>query len=171
MLYNVGASDEVIAAGVLHDVVEETGTVIEELRDRFGGHIAALVMSLTEDPAIQPARDRKAALRAQVSRSAPEVGLICAADKVAKVRELRTLVTHHHRANEPMPAELVDKLEHYAASLRMLEEFIPEQPLVRQLRFELEALGTYPPPRVPGLAPRAVAHRIRGHVRRHTRRH
>src|SRR5207253_2760839 len=111
----------------------------------FGGHVAALVMSLTEDSAIQPSKDRKAALRAQVRRSGTEVGLIFAADKVAKVRELRTRVAHHHQAHDPMRAEIVDKLEHYEATLQMLEEFIPEQPLVRQLRFELEALATYPP--------------------------
>ena len=142
MLYNAGAGDEVVAAGVHHDVIEDTSTVIDEIRARFGGHVAALVMSLTEDAAIEPERDRKAALRDQVRCSGAEVGLIFAADKVAKVRELRTLVT---QADDPMPENLAGKLEHYGATLQMLEEFIPDQPIVRQLRFELEALATYPP--------------------------
>ena len=45
----------------------------------------------------------------------------------------------------PLPVELDEKLEHYEATLQMLEEFMPEQPIVRQLRFELEALIAYPP--------------------------
>lgn len=146
LLYNCGASDEVIAAGVLHDVIEDTGTVIDEVRRRFGDKVAMLVASVTEDPTIGPIRDRKAALRACVRRSGAEAGLIFAADKVAKVRELRTLFANQ-RVDEPMPDELLYKVEHYEASLQMLEELVPEQPLVRQLRFELEALETYPPGR------------------------
>jgi hypothetical protein len=132
---------------VLHDVIEDTGTVIDEVRHRFGDKVATLVASVTEDPTIGPVRDRKAALRACVRRSGAEAGLIFAADKVAKVRELRTLVAHLQRVDEPMPDELLYKMEHYEASLQMLKELVPEQPLVRQLRFELEALETYPPGR------------------------
>jgi hypothetical protein len=161
MLYNSDASDEVIAAGVLHDVIEDTATVIGEIRDHFGGHIAALVMNLTEDSLIQLGRDRKAALRAQVSRSGTEAGLIFAADKVAKARELRTLVTHDHGGDGPQRDELVDKVEHYAASLQMLEDLMPEHPLVRQLRFELEALDTYPPAGMSTHAHRVLTHGMR----------
>ena len=57
LLYNSGAPDDVVAAGVLHDVIEDTSTVIEEIRQRFGGHIAALVSSVTEDPDIKPSRE------------------------------------------------------------------------------------------------------------------
>jgi (p)ppGpp synthase/HD superfamily hydrolase len=46
MLYNAGASDEVVAAGALHDVIEDTTTLIEEIREQFGGHVAALVIGL-----------------------------------------------------------------------------------------------------------------------------
>ncbi len=35
--------------------------------------------------------------------------------------------------------------EHYLESLLMLEEVSPEHPMVRQLRFELEALRELPP--------------------------
>jgi (p)ppGpp synthase/HD superfamily hydrolase len=37
------------------------------------------------------------------------------------------------------------KLEHYRASLEMLERIAAEHPLVRQLRFELEVLDGLPP--------------------------
>jgi (p)ppGpp synthase/HD superfamily hydrolase len=142
LLYNTGASDRVVAAGVLHDVIEDTSAVIEEIRQRFGGHIAALVSSLTEDPAIEPERERKAALRARVRSSGTEVALIFAADKLAKVRELRIRIT---QADGALTPDIEAKLDHYAASLRMLEEALAEEPLVRQLRFELEALQTLPP--------------------------
>jgi (p)ppGpp synthase/HD superfamily hydrolase len=144
-LYNVGCSDRVVAAGVLHDVIEDTSTVIEEIRRRFGGQIAALVSALTEDAGVTDPRARKAALRAQVRDAGVDAATIFAADKLTKARELRTLIATSDRSEELRPADLEDKREHYIASLEMLEQVIPEQPLTRQLRFELEALQTLPP--------------------------
>jgi (p)ppGpp synthase/HD superfamily hydrolase len=145
LLYNCGAPDRVIAAGVLHDVIEDTSAVIEEIRLRFGGQIAGLVASVTEDPTIESLRDRQAALREQIRRAGEDAAMIFAADKLTKVRELRTRVTQFQQAEDPIPSELEVKLEHYRASLGMLEEAIADQPLVRQLRFELEALRKFPP--------------------------
>lgn len=40
---------ELLAAGVLHDTVEDTDTTIEEIRDVFGKNVSLLVMTETED--------------------------------------------------------------------------------------------------------------------------
>ncbi len=40
---------ELRAAALLHDTVEDTGTTIEEIRDRFGDLVASLVGELTSD--------------------------------------------------------------------------------------------------------------------------
>ena len=40
---------EVLAAALLHDVVEDTNTTIEEVRERFGDRVAELVSSETEN--------------------------------------------------------------------------------------------------------------------------
>ena len=80
----------------------------------------------------------------------PESLAVYAADKVAKVRELRmTLARDWSAAVRP---ETADKLHHYWASLALLESLLVDDPLVSQLRFELEALATLPP-RTPGTLP------------------
>jgi (p)ppGpp synthase/HD superfamily hydrolase len=145
LLYNAGCCDRVVAAGVLHDVIEKTMTTRQEIHERFGGHIADLVCALTEDPAITDPHDRKAALRAQVHAAGHEAATIFAADKVAKVRELRIRLCHLNHADNGVRADVEDKREHYIASLQMLEQLIPDHPLTRQLRFELETLQTLPP--------------------------
>jgi HD domain len=145
LLYDCGAPDRVIAAGVLHDVIEDASAVIDEIRRRFGDYVAALVASVTEDPTIESLRERKAALREQIRRASDDAAMIFAADKVTKVRELRARVSQLQHAEDPLPSELGDKLEHYRASLRLLEEAIADQPLVRQLRIELGALQKLPP--------------------------
>jgi (p)ppGpp synthase/HD superfamily hydrolase len=54
LLYHAGASDHVIAAGVLHDTIEKTSTNAAGLRARFGSAIATLLLAVSEDPRITP---------------------------------------------------------------------------------------------------------------------
>ena len=68
-----------------------------------------------------------------------------AADKVAKVRELRSRAARGENVLDADNRSAQDKLEHYLASLAMLEQITPEHPLVGQLRFELEMLRALPP--------------------------
>lgn len=49
ILYTMEADVEVMAAGVLHDTVEDTDTTLDEIRDIFGERVAELVASNTED--------------------------------------------------------------------------------------------------------------------------
>ncbi|MBI2007121.1 MAG: bifunctional (p)ppGpp synthetase/guanosine-3',5'-bis(diphosphate) 3'-pyrophosphohydrolase [Candidatus Blackburnbacteria bacterium] len=51
----------VVAAGILHDVIEDTGVSEEELRVKFGGEIADLVMDVTEPSKKLPWKERKRA--------------------------------------------------------------------------------------------------------------
>lgn len=63
---------------------------------------------------------------------------------MTKVREMRgRLTVNPDLARDDQAARL--RLEHYRESLAMLDELTPEHPLVRQLRFELEALHELPP--------------------------
>jgi len=142
LLRNRGFDDEVVAAGLLHDLVEDTDTTPEDVRARFGARVAALVEALSDDPAIEDYAERKAALRERVAAAGPDALAIFAADKVTKARELRAKA-----ARDPGALSDAAKLEHYAACLELLEREAPDLPLVRQLRFELWALRELPPSR------------------------
>jgi (p)ppGpp synthase/HD superfamily hydrolase len=132
-----------VAAGLLHDVVEDTDATTEDLRERFGDRVAGLVEALSDDPGIEDKRARKAALRDQVAAAGRDAQAIFAADKVAKARELRATLTRDPSARADDGIGL--RLEHYEKSLEMLAVHIPDLPLVRQLRFELWALRELPP--------------------------
>ena len=60
ILREYGADDNVIAAGYLHDIVEDTDYTIEDIRELFGPDIASLVSSATEPDKTLPWEDRKA---------------------------------------------------------------------------------------------------------------
>jgi (p)ppGpp synthase/HD superfamily hydrolase len=144
LLYNSGHREAVVAAGILHDTVEDSDASLAEIARRFGDEVAGLVGALTEDSRIEDFAERKAALRDQIAKVGPDASSIYAADKVTKVRELRARL-----AADPLLVRSSEleraRLEHYRASLRMLEQITPEHPMVRQLRFELEALVALPP--------------------------
>jgi (p)ppGpp synthase/HD superfamily hydrolase len=136
LLHEAGYSDEVVAAGVLHDVLEDTDVEQAELEKRFGDRVAGLVAAVSDDPSIEDDAERKTALRRQVAAAGEEAGVIFAADKVSKVRELR----HRLSTDRVSDADLA-KLDHYRASLEMLDGLMPGLDLLERLRAELDGLG------------------------------
>ena len=142
LLHDVGAADHVIAAGVLHDVIEKTDADADDLRRRFGSSIAALVVAVSEEKRIGGYGKRKAALRLQVRTAGSEALTVFAADKLAKVRELRL----EDGPNDDRPALAAGtrrrRLAHYRQCLRLLEQTLADSPLVLDLRSELGGLGT-----------------------------
>jgi (p)ppGpp synthase/HD superfamily hydrolase len=139
LLHEGGYSDEVVAAGVLHDVLEDTEVERGELEERFGPEVARLVAAVSDDPAIEDHAERKAALRRQVAAAGDRAVAVFAADKVSKARELRARTGHgrFERKDEV-------RIEHYRASLEMLDDLMPGHELVDQLRVELDALHSLP---------------------------
>jgi (p)ppGpp synthase/HD superfamily hydrolase len=137
LLHEAGYSDEVIAAGVLHDVLEDTDVEREELTSRFGERVAGLVAAVSDDPSIENGAERKAALRRQVAASGTEAGVIFAADKISKARELRQRISRGEAGEADR-----QKLDHYRASLEMLDGLVPGLGLVDRLRAELDGLGS-----------------------------
>lgn len=139
LLRGRGYPDHVVAAGVLHDVIEDTGVGYDELVVRFGDAVAGLVREVSEPEGGGDYAQRKARLRAAVAEASADAVAVFAADKVAKARELRLGLVGAAGRVDP------DKLEHYWACVALLEHRLGHHPLVRQLRFELEALALMPP--------------------------
>jgi (p)ppGpp synthase/HD superfamily hydrolase len=146
LLADAGAPDHVVDAGVLHDTIEKTSTEAEDLRARFGVRVAALVVALSEDPAISGFAARKAALRHQVEAAGDEALMVFAADKVSKARELRVTLARPPRAGAALApthrgSKAHRKLAHYRHCAELLEERMADSPLVESLRSELAQLA------------------------------
>jgi (p)ppGpp synthase/HD superfamily hydrolase len=140
LLYYAGAPDHVIAAGAMHDLIEKSGVSVSELRERSGSRICELVLAVSDDDRIRGYAARKAALRRQVAGAGDEALLLFAADKLSKLRELlreMKLDDDPRGTARPLRELRARRLRHYQRSLAMLEERLPESPLVRDLRNEL----------------------------------
>jgi (p)ppGpp synthase/HD superfamily hydrolase len=133
LLYENGAADEVIAAGVLHDTLEKTNATAYDIYARFGRRVGDVVCAVSHDPGIPGYARRKAALREQVARADDEVLTVFAADKLSKLRELRLGDGSGIKARSRM-------LKHYRLSLTLLQERLPSSPLVAALAAELDVV-------------------------------
>ena len=129
-----------MAAAVLHDVLEDTDAQRSELEALFGADVADLVALVSDDPSIADEEERKDDTRERVRRSGGSAAAVYAADKISKVRELRTILSTGTAGPD---AEV--KLRRYRKSLEMVEEVIPGSRLAEALRFEIEALEQLPP--------------------------
>jgi (p)ppGpp synthase/HD superfamily hydrolase len=142
LLHEEGMCDEIVAAGLLHDVVEHSGVRLAQIRRRFGPRVAELVKAMSEPAGVEPFAARKEALLEQVVNSGSDAEAIFMADKVAKAATLRAAVerdgqrTVRRRVGRLLP----DKLEHYEAALHLLELQDPQPPFLGRLEDELRRL-------------------------------
>lgn len=140
LLYYAGAPDHLIAAGVLHDTIEKTDVAESDLRARFGSRVTRLVLAVSEDTQISGYAERKAALCEQVAKAGEEALTLFAADKLSKARELELEATTAlgSRAGGRVTARLPElRLTHYRHCLALLEDEVPDSPLVGDLRIVL----------------------------------
>lgn len=90
LVASAGFEAEVVAAALLHDVVEDTVTTIEQIERWFGPVVAQYVGEVTDDKT-RPWQERKD-LQALAARDLSDgAAAIRIADKIANLRDLRTM--------------------------------------------------------------------------------
>jgi (p)ppGpp synthase/HD superfamily hydrolase len=89
ILAGAGCSDEVIAAGILHDMLEDTTVTIDEIQDMFGDRVASLIVACSEPDKSLPWEIRKQRFIASLKNAPLDVRVVTCADKL---HNLRTMV-------------------------------------------------------------------------------
>jgi (p)ppGpp synthase/HD superfamily hydrolase len=133
--------DEVLAAGLLHDVVEKSDIEIAEVRQRFGDVVADLVEAMTEDETIADYEERKDEHRQRVAVADPAALAIFAADKltnVAMLREAYALIDEG--VSDELAVSLDLKIYIWEADLEMLFEQGPGMALTDEFADQMVGL-------------------------------
>ena len=133
--------DEVIVAGLLHDVAEHAEVEPDALRGRFGDEVAELVAALTEDPSIPEYEERKEEHRERIAAAGQEAQAIFAADKIANVAILRdSYEVLGEDVDEDLPVSLDVKILIWEFDLEMLFANSPGVLLVERFADEMVGL-------------------------------
>ena len=141
LLAEQGFGDEVLAAALLHDVVEDSEMTVEDLRKLFGTEIAETVAALSDDESIEPYRDRKDEHRERVLAAGGDALAIYGADKLNNVSSLhRVHATEGTAVEREFNVPLDVKLDVWADDLEMLRREAPELPFLDALETELNGL-------------------------------
>jgi hypothetical protein len=133
--------DEVLAAALLHDVVEKSKIEIADVRERFGEVVADLVEAMTEDETIPDYEERKDEHRRRVAAADPATLAIFAADKltnVAMLREAYALIGEG--VSDELAVSLDLKIYIWEGDLEMLFDEAPKLALTDELADEMVGL-------------------------------
>jgi guanosine-3',5'-bis(diphosphate) 3'-pyrophosphohydrolase len=89
LLANIGGVDdfEVLAAALLHDTVEDTGTTLDELEREFGRTVRDIVADVTDDKSL-PKDERKRLQILHAPGLSRQAKLVKLGDKISNVREI-----------------------------------------------------------------------------------
>jgi (p)ppGpp synthase/HD superfamily hydrolase len=129
-----GFPETTVAAGLLHDVVEDSETTVEDLRERFGEPVAGLVAALSDDESIADYRERKDEHRGRVQAAGGDALAIYGADKLTNLTTLHAAFGREGAAVEAeFKVPLALKLEVWEADAAMLAREAPELPYLGEL--------------------------------------
>ena len=84
----MGADKNLMAAGVLHDTVEDTAASLEEITAKFGEDVASLVASHTEEDKKLPWKERKDIALEHLKHANKREQMLVLADKLSNMRAI-----------------------------------------------------------------------------------
>ncbi len=129
--------DELLAAALLHDMLEETETTQLELRNTFGARIAQIVAEVSDDKRLSTSqRKRQQVLHAaEVSIEAQQIKL---ADKLCNLRDVI--------ASDPEAWPLFRKYQYYQWAKEIVDQVRGSNARLAQLFDEAYVEGNRPMP-------------------------
>lgn len=141
LLADHGWDEPVLAAALLHDVIEDSDLTLDDLRQRFGEPVTGLVGALSDNETIADWVARKEEHRGRVSTAGPGALAIYGADKLTNARALRGAWEEEGEAvEEELKVPLDDKLDAWEADLELLRRVAAELAFLDELELELSRL-------------------------------
>ncbi|MFZ1075562.1 MAG: HD domain-containing protein [Minisyncoccia bacterium] len=133
-----GADDDVVTAALLHDTIEDTGTMREEIAAVFNERVATLVESVSELKEIDGKklgwRERKEDYLRRLEEANDDAVLIAVADKIDNIE---SKIEAYAKEGESLLARWrqpsADYAWYHGEALRIAQKRLPEHRLTKRL--------------------------------------
>ena len=141
LLIEYGCPEEVVLAGILHDVLEDTSITATMILDRFGEKVAQLVQGASEPGKGVPWEKRKEHTLEYLKTAPLEVAWITCADKLDNIRSI-------HEDLQRLGEVVWDRFRrpkekqrwYYQSLVSVLETRITEEPLLLMYRLFIKTV-------------------------------
>jgi (p)ppGpp synthase/HD superfamily hydrolase len=134
-----GFDDEVLAAGALHDVVEDCAISRDELTRLFGARVADLVHAVTEEDKSLPWEERKSRYLQCFESSPWEAQAIAIADKIDNFASIVVCAREHGDPWSMLKRGKAVQMQRFEAFARAVAS-LPPHPLCAELQESLTTL-------------------------------
>ena len=96
LLWDVGRvrDPELLAAALLHDTIEDTGTGAHEIEEMFGERVARIVLEVSDDKHL-PSHKRKELQVVMAPKKSPEAKQLKIADKICNITDMASAPPAH----------------------------------------------------------------------------
>ena len=158
LLGRVGASEDVIIAGILHDTIEDCSQKkpvdCEMLAKRFGEHVAELVMNVTEKNRDTDSWEKRKSLALRhISSFSRDALLVKSADVISNMGEtLDDYARHGNKVFQRFHATRNEFLTHYIKVITKILKCWSRNPFAKDLKFlllELQKIKKTPSDQLP----------------------
>ena len=83
----MGAKEDILIAGWLHDTIEDTNATVEDIEEEFGEKVRDIVMEVTDDKSL-PSPIRKKLQIEHAAKISYEAKLVKLADKICNLKDI-----------------------------------------------------------------------------------
>jgi len=141
LLSQADCSEEVVIAGLLHDTLEDTEVIYEQLQGEFGSQVAKYVLDCSESDKSKDWKERKRQMIQSIKDVSEEVCLIICADKLHNLRSMHSEYEVHGEALwNSFNGSKWDQKWYYKEIYSELSKRIDKKPLLKGLQDEIYKL-------------------------------
>lgn len=127
MLKDAGMSDDIVAAGFLHDVIEDCGYTREQLARELGNeYIADLVEWVSEPEKGNGWETRNRAYLERMQHAPPEARALSCADKTSNLNDMLRLLNRGYALDEFMSRGKTQQIEKFERLDEVFRGHVPD---------------------------------------------
>jgi (p)ppGpp synthase/HD superfamily hydrolase len=140
LLQRAGYNDEVVAAGFLHDALEDTEFTDKEMTEQFGAKVTELVEAVSEEKDVEDWIERKRLYREMIKAGDADPAAISCADHIHNSRSLAVSIKDGMDIKKIFKIGIPERFLHERKLVDIYKEKLGEADLAREFEMSINDL-------------------------------